>query len=96
MAIGSAGFTPSAIEDGIYNLIDRADFIVSSKEYTEKCMRAVESFLMSCRVKWNCIWDSYPDESGASVSFAWIECGELHHIVLNVRYDAFCPKEDAE
>lgn len=88
MAIGSAGFAPSVIEDGIYNLINCADFIVSSKEYTEKCMRAVESFLMSCRVKWNCIWDSYPDESGASVSFAWIECGELHHIVLNVRYDA--------
>ena len=96
MAIGSAGFTPSAIEDGIYNLIDHADFIVSSKEYTEKCMRAVESFLMSCRVKWNCIWDSYPNESGASVSFAWIERGELHHIVLNVRYDAFCSKEDEE
>lgn len=96
MAIGSAGFTPSIIEDGIYNLIDHPDFIVSSKEYTEKCMRAVESFLISYRVKWNCIWDSYPDETGASVSFAWIEAGKLHHIVLNVRYDAFCPEENNE
>ena len=96
MAIGSAGFTPSVIEDGIYNLIECSDFIVSPNEYTEKCMQAVESFLMSHSVKWNCIWDSYPDERGASVSFAWLECGELHHIVLDVRYNAFCPKEDEE
>ena len=87
MAIGSAGFRPSVIEDNIYDLINREDYIVSSKEYTEKCMRAVESLLTSMRVQWHCIWDSYPDNTGASVSFAWIEAGDLHHIVLNVRYD---------
>lgn len=87
MAIGSAGFSPSVIEDGIYNIIDKPEYIQSSEEYTEQAMRAVESFLTTCRVKWNCIWDNYPDDSGASVSFAWIEYGDLHHIVLNVKYD---------
>lgn len=87
MGIGSAGFSPSAIEDHIYDIIDKPEYIQSSREYTEQAMRAVESFLTTCRVKWHCIWDNYPDDTGASVSFAWIECGDLHHIVLNVKYD---------
>ena len=87
MAIGSAGFTPSKIEDNIYNLIDRVDFIMSSDTYTPRAMRAVESYLTSERVPWNAIWDEYPDKTGASVSFAWIENNHLHHIVLNAKYE---------
>ena len=86
MAIGSAGFTPSAIEDGIYNLIDRADFIVSSKEYTSQAIAAVVEYLNTCKGEWSLIDDPYPNEEGGSVSICWIECGHLHHIVLNYAY----------
>lgn len=85
MSIGSTNFHPSIIEDNIYNLIDREDYIVSSSEYTEKCMDAVGSYLESEGVQWSSIWSSYRDETGYSVSFAWIEAGRLHHIVLDCR-----------
>ncbi len=85
MSIGTANFHPSAIEDNIYNLIDCEDYIVSSCEYTEKCMEAVGSYLQSEGVQWSSIWSNYQDETGYSVSFAWIEAGRLHHIVLDCR-----------
>lgn len=85
MAIGSAGFHPSRIEDNIYNLIDRTDYIMGSNEYTEKAMDAVASYLQSEGVQYNAIWDSWGDECGYSCSFAWIEAGRLHHIVLSCR-----------
>jgi hypothetical protein len=87
MAIGSAGFSPSVIEDNIYDLINQEKYLVSSDEYTEECVRAVESYLTKEGVKWNAIWDPCCDMSGYSVSIAWIEDGELHHIVLNARKD---------
>lgn len=82
------GFTPSIIEDTVYDICEQVDYLVSSKEYTQDALHAVEEFFenMECGdpfFQWNEIVDPYPDNSGASVSFAWIECGTLHHICLN-------------
>ena len=82
------GFTPSIIEDTVYDICEQVDYLVSSKEYTQDALHAVEEFFenMECGdplFQWNEIVDPYPDNSGASVSFAWIEWGTLHHICLN-------------
>ena len=82
------GFTPSIIEDTVYDICEQVDYLVSSKEYTQDALHVVEEFFenMECGdplFQWNEIVDPYPDNSGASVSFAWIECGTLHHICLN-------------
>lgn len=82
------GFTPSIIEDTVYDICEQVDYLVSSKEYTQDALHSVEEFFenMECGdplFQWNEIVDPYPDNSGASVSFAWIECGTLHHICLN-------------
>lgn len=86
-------FHPSRIEDKIYNIINEEQYLVSSSEYTEEAIAAVESMLaraeanlIDCLTQWNIIYDNYPDDSGASVSIAWVEAGHLHHIVLNIRY----------
>lgn len=82
------GFTPSAIEDEIYNIAEQTDYLVSSKEYTKDALTAIESYFENLEhedplFQWNEIVDPYPDNSGASVSFAWIEGLRLHHICLN-------------
>lgn len=84
MAIGSTKFYPSAIENEIYNILDSdPEFIVSSKEYTQEAIAAVVEYLNTYKGEWSLIDDLYPDEDGGSVSICWIECGHLHHIVLN-------------
>ena len=81
-------FTPSAIEDEVYNICEQIDYLVSSKEYTQDALYAVEEYFENLPhedplCQWNEIVAPSPDNSGASVSFAWIECGTLHHICLN-------------
>lgn len=81
-------FTPSIVEDVVYKLVEQVDYIVSSKEYTKAALTAVENFFSGIEesdptFQWNEIVDPYPDNTGASVSFAWIENGALHHICLN-------------
>lgn len=81
-------FTPSAIEDEVYNIYEQIDYLVSSKEYTKDALRAVEEYFENLEhedplFQWNEIVDPYPDNSDASVSFAWIENRHLHHICLN-------------
>ena len=87
MGIGSNGFHPSAIEDHIYEILDEPDYIVSSEEYTEKCMDAIGTYLQKEGVQWNSIWGPYQDETGYDVAFAWIEAGRLHQIILSCRKD---------
>lgn len=82
------GFTPSQIEDKIYDIVEQTDYLVSSKEYTKDALTAVEMYFEALEradpfFQWNEIVDPYPDNSGASVSFAWIENRHLHHICLN-------------
>ena len=87
MSIGTAKFHPSRLEDNIYNILDSdPEFIVSSKEYTSQAIAAVVEYMNTYRGEWSLIDDMYPNEMGGSVSICWIECGHLHHIVLNYTY----------
>ena len=84
MAIGSAKFHPSMIEQKIYDILDsNPEFIVSSSEYTYAAIEAVMDFLHTCKEDWSMIDDPYPNCEGGSVSICWIEDSHLHHIVLN-------------
>ena len=86
MAIGSTQFHPSMIEDEIYNILDSdPDFIVSSSEYTKEAIEEVIEYMSNCKGEWSLIDDPHPDAEGGSVSICWIECGHLHHIVLDYR-----------
>ena len=37
-------FTPSVIEDEVYNICEQVDYLVSSKEYTKDALHAVEEY----------------------------------------------------
>ena len=87
MAIGNCGFHPSVIEDRIYDILDsNPDYIVSSSEYTQEAIEAVNEYMHTLSNQWSLIDDSHPDEEGGSVSICWIEDSHLHHIVLDYRY----------
>ena len=91
MSIGTANFHPSAIEDEIYNILNSSpDHIVSSRDYTQEAAEKVIKFMYekakSNGMEYDIVDDTYPDEEGGSVSICWIECGHLHHIILNYAY----------
>ena len=79
-------FHPSNIEDTIYDIINEPEYIASSTEYVRTAGPAIMEYLEQCNIQFNIIEDPYPDMTGASGSICWIECGYLHHIVINVKY----------
>ena len=79
-------FHPSMIEDGIYDIINTEDHIISSSEYDRTIGPEIMEYMEGWSMQFNMIEDPYPNMAGASLSICWIEDGHLHHIVLNLKY----------
>lgn len=81
MSIGSTT-RGSAIENEIYNILDKEEYYASLNEYTPEAVYAVEEYLTQNVRHWSSIWTPFLDMSAYAVSFAWIENGEIQHIVI--------------
>ena len=76
------------IENTIYDIIE--NYKITTDTYSPEGIQVIEHFLNALRrinpsFQFHEIYSSFPDESGAFISFCWIEDEKLYHIVLTER-----------
>lgn len=78
-------FMPSQVETDIYDILDKNILIYGNPDmYNPETVEEVSNYFdrkgLTDYEKSQIMVSEYPDESGASVSAAWIENGMLHMI----------------
>ena len=83
--VGNYSFTPSEIEDEIYEMMD--DYMVGMDIYEYGLIDAIIDYFCNHipSVQWRLCYTPWPDIEGGVCSVAWIEDGNIQMITFDYK-----------